>query len=142
MKKFPFTNADFLALQHDLYNLNDEVLKIEADLVLNDFDYWMNNHFELSVNQLCFLKCIDARAKPLITFNTSFAIENRLLIILNKARNSNSDEQGKIIWHKSTLTASSGGNTGYRASGTLEINIAYQPIEILKPALLISNNYY
>ncbi|MFA6276308.1 MAG: hypothetical protein WC622_06140 [Pedobacter sp.] len=136
MKKFPFTNAGFLALQHDLYSLSDEVLKIEADLVLNYFDYWMDNHFELSNNQLSYLKAIDPRAKPLLIFNTSFAIENRLPIILNKARNSNDSEQGKIIWHKSTLSASSGGHTGYKASGALEINIAYQLVEIHQPVFV------
>ncbi|RZK54554.1 MAG: hypothetical protein EOO87_10125 [Pedobacter sp.] len=129
MEKFPFSAAGFSALQQQLYALPDQQLSVEAENVKNDFDAWMVAHFALNENQVIFLNAIDSRAKALVAFETSFAIGNRLPVLLVKADPpAEGDEQGKIFWPKSTLTAAWGTNTAYQASGTLEINIYYQKL--------------
>ncbi|TKC10661.1 hypothetical protein FA048_10820 [Pedobacter polaris] len=126
MKKFPFNHAGFQSLQQELYLLSDEVLINEAAQIEINFDQWMNEHFTLSEQQFRYLKTIDPRVKKLLTIYTSFAIGNRLSISLNKAEPSSDDDQGKIIWPKSTLTACYNSNNSYVVSGSLEINISYQ----------------
>lgn len=126
MNKFPFDNAGFLALQTQLYQWSDEALTRESEKIRADFDLWMAANFELSERQRAYLLSIDARAKLLLAFDTSFAIENKLPISLKVEGEPNGDDQGKIIWPKSSLTASSGGSIGYEAGGTLQINIKYE----------------
>lgn len=126
MIKFPFDNAGFVALQTQCYQLTDEALRLEAEKISTDFDLWMADNFELTARQLAYLLAIDARAKSLLAFDTSFAIGNRLPISLHVEGEPNGDDQGKIIWPKSSFTAHSGGSIGYEAGGTLQINIRYE----------------
>ena len=123
---FPFTNAGFLSLQIELYQLNDEQLATIAKQVYEHFEDWVNEQFELTEKQLLYLSQIDERAKNLLAFNTSFALANRLPISLAKDGESTGDDQGKIIWPQRTLTAKSGANLGFEASGSLTIHISYQ----------------
>ena len=126
MEKFTFTNEGFIDLQALLYQCSDELLEIEGQLVRNDFNSWIKSHFELTAGQNIYLTGIHPKAKTLIEALTSFAIENRLPIKLNKLVSRAVEDQGKIIWPTNTLTATSGGSIGYTASGTLEINIEYE----------------
>ncbi|WP_113651731.1 hypothetical protein [Pedobacter namyangjuensis] len=129
MEKFPFNAAGFIALQQQLYALPDQQLWAEAENIKNDFDGWMLARFLLTQNQVLFLNAIDSRAKELVAFEASFAIGNRLPVLLVKADPpAEGEEQGKIFWPKSTLTVAWGTNTAYQASGTLEINIYYQKL--------------
>lgn len=126
MEKFPFTATGFIRLQEQLYLLTASQLEAEAAQIQHDFDDWMATHFELSAQQLRFLTAIDSRLHALLAAQTSFAVGNRLPILLLKADPpAEGDEQGKIIWPKSTLTAIGGINTPYMPSGMLEIHIDY-----------------
>lgn len=127
MEKFPFTATGFTQLQEQLYLLPDAQLEAEAAQIQHNFDDWMASHFELSAAQLLFLSAIDNRLHALLAAQTSFAVGNRLPILLLKANPvAEGDEQGKIIWPKSTLTAIWGPNTTYMPSGILEIHIDYR----------------
>lgn len=127
MEKFPFTTAGFNALQQQLYALTDQALLVESEHIKNNFTVWMAAHFSLSEKQLLFLNAIDERAKSLISFETSFAVGNRLPVLLQKAEPpAEGEEQGKIIWPKSTLSAAWGTQTPYQPSGTLTIHIDYK----------------
>jgi len=127
MEKFPFTAAGFNALQLKFYALTDQLLMAEAEYIKDDFDDWMAANFELSNKQLLFLAAIDARLHALLASLTYFAVSNRLPVVLRKADPpADGDEQGKIIWPKSNLTATWSTNNAYLATGALEIHIAYQ----------------
>ncbi|RYF25072.1 MAG: hypothetical protein EOO42_04510 [Flavobacteriales bacterium] len=126
MKKFPFNNEGFQALQANFYQLSDEELNHEALQIEANFTQWVETNFYLDEKQVSYLGAIDARVQRLLAFNTSFAIANRLPIALNKTENDTKDEQGKIIWPESSLTAISGGADGFTARGSLAINIRYQ----------------
>ena len=123
MKKYPFNNGGFQDLQQQLYVLTDVELEVEAAAIRTDFINWMDSNFDLQPAQLMFIAAIDVKAARWLAEQTAFAIENRLPISLQKETAEEDDEQGKIIWPKSTLTATAG--QGYSASGTLEIHIAH-----------------
>lgn len=127
MEKFPFTSLGFDQLQHTLYALNNLELEVEAAFVKNHFDAWISNHFNLSESQLLFLVAIDPKVKAFLAFETSFAIGNRLPILLVKTSTATTpeEEQGKIIRPKSTLSATWGNTMTFHASGTLIIEILY-----------------
>lgn len=127
MEKFPFTSLGFDQLQRALYALTNPELEIEAALAKDHFDGWISKHFDLSGNQLLFLAALDPRLKTFLAFETSFAIGNRLPILLVKTSTSTTpeDEQGKIIRPKSTLSAAWGNAMPFHASGMLIIEILY-----------------
>lgn len=131
MKRQPFTNAGFQALQNELYQLPDDELQLQADLVLNDFIPWLELHFDLSVSQLAFLDQIDSRMKYSLAHNTSFAIVNRAPIILIKPEASlrTEEKERKIIRDNVTITSSSDEDGDFELDGELIITIEYQDIE-------------
>lgn len=131
MKKLPFTCKGFQDLQDQLYLQSDDALMQEAKKIQDDFTSWMDEHFELRQTQLLYLISIDKRVLMLIAFETSFAIANRLPIRLNKGEAFNDEQQGKIIWPKSTIVAFSGDKGQYFAKGALEINIEYENVYVL-----------
>lgn len=127
MEKFPFTSLGFDQLQHALYALTNPELEIEAALVKDHFDAWISKHFDLSESQLLFLAAIDPKVKAFLAFETSFAIGNRLPVLLFKTSTTTTpeEEQGKIIRPKSTLSAAWGNEITFHASGMLVIEILY-----------------
>lgn len=127
MKKFPFNPAGLSALLAELYQLSDEALAVEALQIDHAFDSWVAAHFSLTERQLAYLHAIDPKAKKFLAFNGSFAVGNRLPIVLHISGEANgSDEQGKIIWPKSSLSARSGGGSSFAAAGSLTIDIIYE----------------
>ncbi|MFN0291596.1 hypothetical protein [Pedobacter helvus] len=127
MEKFPFTSLGFDQLQHALYALTNPELEMEAALVREHFDTWISQHFDLTESQLLFLAAIDPKLKAFLAFETSFAMGNRLPILLLKTSTASTpeEEQGKIIRPKSTLAAAWGNEMTFHASGTLVIEILY-----------------
>lgn len=122
--KYPFSNEGFILLQQTLYYLNDAALAATTTAIRQDFKQWLAETFELRDSQQQFLFSIDERSAQRFGQETAFAIENRLPILLKKEPKSHKDEQGKIIWDVSTLSAQSG-SKGFQASGMLCFHIAY-----------------
>jgi hypothetical protein len=116
--KFSFDYDGFLALQNELFQMDDEALKIESDLILDDFISWLCNYFMLDENQLIFFHSLDEKAKRLLCIDISFAIENRLPIGWQSPDKINQQQviSSKISIIKSRLA-------GYNDSGILLIYI-------------------
>lgn len=126
MNKYPFSNEGFVDLQTALYAYPNAALEVQAQLILSNFITWMDNHFILTAVQLRFLDLLDPREIQLLSFLTSFAVENRRPIVLHAEEPPpEDDKQGKIIKPKSTLSAGNGPNVPFEASGILEIHISY-----------------
>lgn len=121
--KYPFTNEGFAELQAQLYQLDDQALTTEANLIRADFSGWLISNFELDSNQQLFLRQIAPSALALYGAETAFAVENRLMVTLDKDEK-DKDEQGKIIWSTSSLSARAGINS-FEPSGTLTFHIRY-----------------
>lgn len=124
--KYPFTNEGFAALQQQLHQLDDQSLTVEANLIRADFGQWLFSKFELSQNQQSFFLQLTPSAQALYSAETAFAVENRLMVTLDKDEKEK-EEQGKIIWNVSTLKATAGSN-GFVPSGTLTFFIRYTDI--------------
>ena len=126
MKKFPFDELGFLALQQELYQLSEEALRVESQTIKYSFTTWLPSRFELSIRQLSFLNNMDERDLVFIAEQTSFAVENRLPISLTKEEPpADGDDQGKIIYTKSNLTSSNGKTLGFVPGGDLHFKITY-----------------
>lgn len=121
--RYPFTNEGFVALQEQLQQLDNQALSQEASLISADFSKWLISNFELDSNQQLFLKQIAPSALALYGAETAFAVENRLMVTLKKD-DKDEDEQGKIIWNESSLSARSG-ISSFEPSGTLTFYIRY-----------------
>lgn len=121
--KYPFTNEGFVALQAQLHQLDNQALANEAKLIQADLGQWLQSKFEFSPQQQTFLSNLPSSAVALYSAETAFAVENRLMVTLDKDEK-DKEEQGKIIWDKSSLSARSGMN-GIEASGTLTFYIRY-----------------
>ncbi|MFN0255003.1 hypothetical protein [Pedobacter ureilyticus] len=123
--KYPFTNAGFMALQQQFHQLDDQSLSTEANLIQTNFGQWLFLHFELSPKQQSFFSQLAPSAVALYACETAFALENRLMVSLDKdEKDKDKDEQGKIIWSVSSLSARSGINS-FEPSGTLTFYIRY-----------------
>jgi hypothetical protein len=127
MKKFPFNEAGFIALQEELYQLSDDLLTAQAKQIETTFENWVMTNFELSQSQIDFMKNLDQRYLGFMASQTSFAVGNRLPVSLAKEDPpASTDEQGKIVYTKSSLTASNAQPTGFVAGGDLLFMITYK----------------
>jgi len=124
MHKQPFTQAGFLALQAQLYQLNDTLLQLEADAIALNFEHWFFNHLDVSLNQLSFLNEISPKALSFIAKQTSFAVANRLPVSLLKDEEEG-DKTGKVIKPKSSFTVTAGSDGQMVVEGELLLQIYY-----------------
>ena len=124
MQKQPFTQAGFVALQAQLYQLNDTLLQLEADAIALNFEHWFFNHFEVSLNQLSFLNEISPKALSFVAKQTSFAVANRLPVSLAKDAEED-DKTGKVIKPKSSFTVTAGSDGNMVVEGELLFQIYY-----------------
>lgn len=124
MHKQPFTQAGFLALQAQLYQLNDTLLQLEADAIALNFEHWFFNHLDVSLNQLSFLNEISQKALSFIAKQTSFAVANRLPVSLLKDEEEG-DKTGKVIKTKSSFTVTAGSDGQMVVEGELLLQIYY-----------------
>lgn len=126
MQKQPFTQAGFLALQTELYLLNDTLLQLEADEIALNFKGWMNDHFELGASQTEFMNQLNPKAVSFLSSQTSFAVANRLPISLAKEDEGDDDDKsGKVIKPKSNFTVTAAASGNMVAEGDLLIQIYY-----------------
>lgn len=128
MKKQLFTNAGFQALQAELYQLPGVALELEANLVLTGFQSWMAAHFDLSIAQQDFMAGLSDSIISFLSFQTSFALANRLKIVLDKPGEEKivlRKKSGKIIRAESSLTDASTIDGDSEAGGMLRIVVDY-----------------
>ncbi|TCC94194.1 hypothetical protein EZ428_05290 [Pedobacter frigiditerrae] len=126
MRKFTFNEAGFQALQQELYQLNNDMLAAEAYQIKNAFAAWVLSKFELAQSQIDFLNKLNEAYVVFMAEQTSFAVGNRLPVSLAKEEApANGDDQGKIVYTKSSLTASNAHPSGFAAGGELLFMISY-----------------
>lgn len=127
MKKFPFSNAGFQAMQQELYALNDAELQVVTNTVSAHFNDWMVQNFELSPSQVSFIESLNPKMTKLLGSQTAMAMINRLPINLNKPLSSMNPllRGSKFIRPKVTTDGSSEGDEGFEVDGGLEIEISY-----------------
>ena len=127
MKKIPFSNAGFQALQKELYALSDANLQVVSNAVFNHFNDWMSENFELSPSQIGFIENLNPKMTNLLAGQTAMALINRLPINLIKPDNQmNTLLRGsKLIRPDAKVSASSQGEDGFEIEGSLDIEITY-----------------
>ncbi|RYF26678.1 MAG: hypothetical protein EOO42_00900 [Flavobacteriales bacterium] len=127
MRKQPFTNEGFLALQAELYALDNIALGAEASKIANDFNGWMANHFEFADKQVQWLQTLAEQATVFLASQTSIAVGNRLPITLAKLEEGEEEEDktGKVIKPKANFVATAKGNEAFGVTGNLTIEIFY-----------------
>lgn len=124
MNKFQFTPKGVQALTTALYALPDEELNVEANLAQNSIKLWLNGHFELSPSQQEYLGNLNESFLDFTSFQLSFALRNRLPIMLQKPETSGLRES-KLIETKSNLTDSNLPDGTTEAGGDLTVVINY-----------------
>lgn len=127
MKKFPFSNAGFQALQQELYVLNDADLQVVTNTVATHFNGWMSENFELTTSQVAFISSLNSQMTTLLASQTAMALINRLPINLIKPESQiNTFMRGsKFIRSKVAIDGSSEGEEGFEVEGGLDIEINY-----------------
>lgn len=127
MKKFPFSNAGFQALQQELYALNDVDLQVVANTVASQFNNWMSQNFELTSSQVDYIESLNPKMTTLLASQTAMAMVNRLPINLIKPESQiNTLMRGsKFIRPKVATDGSSEGEKGFEVAGGLDIEINY-----------------
>ncbi|RZK77652.1 MAG: hypothetical protein EOO92_12530 [Pedobacter sp.] len=128
MKKYPLTSAGVEELLAELYELPQPLLEAEADALLENFRGWVIEHFDLSEAQVIYLNQINQKTVDFMAFNSSFAMENRLPIVLDKAAQEYKHDDPpapKIIITESKLKSSSGSDGSASNEGEMIIAIRY-----------------
>lgn len=123
--KFTLSNQGFQQLQAQLYALSNQELNEQAILVKYDFTEWVKAHFELDSTQESFLDALPSKAISYLAENASFALANRLEIVLEKEDKPIGVAGNKLIRPKpeTSVTASASGE--FEAEGRLVIEITY-----------------
>ncbi len=86
--KLNYTVAGILTLQENLYQLSDEKLKKESEDLLHDVILWLKRWLSFSESQFQNLIAIDFHERTKLAFELSFALENRLPVLLTYGRHS------------------------------------------------------
>lgn len=125
MNKFPFTQAGVDQLLEDLYSLPSGELKDQSILVHYDFKNWVFDRFDFTSSQIDFLYGLPEESISFMATNASFAIANKLPIILEKESTPISLRGNKFIRPKSELSSSATESGSFQADGQLIIEIGY-----------------
>lgn len=134
MTKYPFTAEGFQALQKNLYELPQSALQLQADELRIDFRNWMISNFLLEPSQTAYLANLSEKTVAFAATATSYAVENRLPVILRKkdrpermgvAQTQNDPEEIFKILDVENQTSITEGEEGPVAGGDVIINIDF-----------------
>ena len=125
--KYPLTNEGVQQLLNELYELPQPELQAEADALSTDFRGWVIRHFDLTERQINYLNEMNQKTVDFTAAECSFAMENRLPILLDKAEKLETNEDPPFKWGetKSNLTAGSGSDGRATVGGDVTIKISY-----------------
>lgn len=127
MEKQPFTQAGFAAKQQQLYQLDDSSLQVQADQIQDNLSGWLGENFELTEKQQLFLSQIHPKAVAFLEIQTSFAVANRLDIVLAKEDDQQDEHKvGKVIEPRSNFRVTAPEDGSFTVSGELWIEILYR----------------
>jgi hypothetical protein len=125
MNKLPFTQEGVNQLLQDLYSLPASELKDQSILVHYDFKNWVIDRFDFTSDQINFLYGLPEESVSFMASNASFAIANKLPIVLEKDDAPISLRGNKFIRPKSELSSSATDGGSFEAEGQLIIEIGY-----------------
>lgn len=125
MNKIPFTQAGVDQLLEDLYSLPASELKDQSILVHYDFKNWVFDRFDFTSAQIDFFYGLPEESISFMATNASFAIANKLPIVLEKEGTPIGLRGNKFIRPKSELSSSATENGSFEADGQLIIEIGY-----------------
>ncbi|SOD13904.1 hypothetical protein [Pedobacter xixiisoli] len=124
MQKQPFDETGLQSLLQALYALTDQQLNEEAAALKLQPKLWINGHFELTSEQLDYLDQMPAPISHFLGEQGSFAIGNRLPIVLHKEGDTPGDED-KLFKPKSNLTIETDSQGHISVGGSMSIDITY-----------------
>lgn len=126
MTKFPFTNEGVEQLFATLYQLSDDLLQEEINLLQQDFKGWMAYHFFLNEEQLRYLNNLPETFEQSAAALIGLAMRNQLPVILNKQTNGEvSLRKGKLVDTKNNIVTQYEEGDGPSAHGELLFTIHY-----------------
>lgn len=125
MNKLPFTQAGVNQLLQDLYSLPAGELKDQSILVHYNFKNWVFDRFDFTSDQIDFLYGLPEESISFMASNASFAIANKLSIVLEKEDTPFTLRGNKFIRPKSELSSSATDSGSFEADGQLIIEIGY-----------------
>lgn len=125
MPKEPLTPAGVEQKIADLYELPDDDLIEQANLLRADFRQWVKDNFELSTAQSDYLDDTDERWVKLSACQAAFAMENRLVIELIAEDSTGKSTASKLLRTKNKLIATTGQSGGFSAAGDVTFEIFY-----------------
>lgn len=126
MERQPFNESGLQLLLAELYALPNERLNVESMLLREAPKAWIERHFLLNDAQQKFLDHMPGRVLAFIGEQGSFAIGNRLEVLLEKEREpSGDDDQDKLFKPKSNLFISTDNQGNTIAGGNLVLEIKY-----------------
>lgn len=127
MQKFPFSNEGFQNLQKQLYQLTDPLLAIHANLISEDFKFWVNKNFILTNEQIDFIEMQHPKMIRFLASQTDIAVSNRLPISLIKSAEKATDKQlsSKLIRSESNFSTLYHNNGNIEICGNLIIHVFY-----------------
>lgn len=122
-----------------LYALPDDALQMEAQAFAHHLKDWLRTHFELNSHQEAYLAQLNEQATDFYAQLGGFAMRHRLPITLDVApkesvesvksvksvKKGDKDDQGKIVYTKSTVTAVANGRGEILPEGELVYCIRY-----------------
>ncbi|SFH37590.1 hypothetical protein [Pedobacter insulae] len=120
--KVPLTTAGITTLQTNLYSLSDPDLFDEADAVHQDFVGWIDDHIELTSQQLEWLSDIDQLFIDYLSAKTAIAFKNRLPFSLEVPSVAGN---GKWFQDKEPIAPRWQGSGNITATGELSFELGY-----------------
>lgn len=126
MIKFPFTPDGALAMCQHFFKLTDAELEAAAEKLGQDFPSWVQENFDLSERQVEYLNNIAPKVLRFMAANASFALGNRLLIVLAKEGAKKTQlQESKLTKPESKLAANISPDGTFTAEGEFVITITY-----------------
>lgn len=130
MAKVPFTPAGFQELENQLYTLNDNDLRQEAEDVNANYIAWVNDHVIINTAQMQYLLDLDNLFIASLGAKAAIAFINRLPLNLVLPDNyqvlNGNDDEGKWFLDKSTIVASNTPTGSLLATGELIYEMQFE----------------
>lgn len=130
--KEQFTAEGAAKLVANLYQLPQKDLANEAAAFSRDLKTWLSEHFELNTHQVVYLAKLNEQACDFYAQLGGFAMLHRLPIALDVAAlatdpppSEDTDEQGKIVYTKNSMTTVANGEGEMQPVGELTYCIRY-----------------
>lgn len=118
MPQVPFSETGVQQKQAALYDLSDELLTAEADLIKTNLRQWLSDNFSFTTAQAAYLAGIDDRWIEGLSGALSFSVRNRNHVFLSYEGTLPSS---KVVRYEDRVKPRYAPATGFSIEGSLEI---------------------